>query len=159
MSDFDIESQARDAINNPDNYTTLGPNEWPIGTILPVYSPHKIQLSPGWCICAGQVITDPTSPFMNLPVPSFADERFPMGTILNSSYGKTGGTNALASSGNHSHRYSIQKSSPQPSPAGYQGQGDRCYVSTLDTSSTGDHNHGGDNRPNWFGVLYIIKYK
>ncbi|MFJ2364678.1 hypothetical protein ACIPIN_13450 [Pseudomonas sp. NPDC087697] len=159
MNGFDIESEAQDAITNPGNYTTLGPNEWPIGTVLPVYYPHKIQLPTGWCICAGQVITDSTSPFFNLPAPNLIDERFPMGTILTRSYGKSGGNNALAPSGNHSHRYTIQKNAPQPSMAGYEGRGPDCYVSTLDTSSTGDHNHGGENRPNWFGVLYIIKYK
>ena len=159
VADFNIEIDAQDAIQNPGEYTTLGPNEWPVGTILPVYSPHALAIPEGWCLCGGQPITDPTSPFFNLSVPNLIDGRFLMGTVSGNTYGKTGGTNTLASSGNHAHRYTIAKSNPQPSHQGYQGRGDDCYFSSTDTSGNGDHNHGGENRPQWFGVFYIIKFK
>lgn len=158
MTPFDIELETQQAIENPIKYTTLGPNEWPVGAILPVYYPHRIELPPGWCICAGQIITEPASPFFNLHAPNLTDERFPMGTSSPTSYGKNGGANLLVPSGNHSHTYTIQKHAPQPSPDGYQGRGPNCYVSTMNTSSNGDHDHGGENRPNWFGLLYIMKY-
>lgn len=136
----------------------LGPNDWPVGTIISVYWPHSVELPEGWCICAGQVILDTDSPFYNLHVPNLTDDRFLMGST-EQSYGEYGGTNSIATSGNHTHSYSIQRNRPQPSPAGYQGRGSDCYVSTLDTSANGNHDHGGENRPKWFGVGYMIKYR
>ena len=161
MSDLSIEEQAKEAITNPPKYSVLQAGEWPVGTVLPIYVPKTIQLPLGWCICAGQVIDDPTSPFMNLPVPNLIDCRFPMGTIFTDSYGKYGGTNDLISSGDHDHTYSIRKAGTRErSPDGFQSQGNDCRtVSNLHTTSTGAHNHGGENRPQWFGLLYMIKYK
>jgi hypothetical protein len=136
----------------------LGANEWPVGTILPVYWPHRVEMPEGWCICGGQVVLDAESPFYNLPVPNLLDERFPMGTT-SQSYGKYGGTNTVAAVDDHAHSYSIQRNNPQPNPYGYQGRGNECYISTLSTSAAGGHDHGGENRPKWFGVAFMIKYK
>jgi len=158
MNTLDIEKDVPEAVLNPQKFSTLGADEWPVGTILPVYFPHKIELPIGWCLCAGQEITDKNSPFFNRHAPNLIDDRFPMGTASPQSYGKSGGANLLKASGDHNHSYTIQKRSPQPSPQGYQGKGDACYISTLSTSDNGNHDHGGDNRPNWFGLLYMMNY-
>ncbi|MDO8262883.1 MAG: hypothetical protein Q7T21_06630 [Gallionella sp.] len=160
MSDLNIEEQTKDSVSDIGKYETLPAGEWPVGTILPLYVPKTIQLPKGWCICAGQTILDPESPFMNLPVPNLIDGRFPMGTIFTDSYGKYGGTNNIATSGNHDHLYTIRKAGTRErTPDGFQGEGPECKTVTLHTTGNGAHDHGGENRPQWFGLLYMIKYK
>ena len=160
MSDLNIEDQAKDAISNPQKYTIAQSGEWPVGTILPLYVPKVIQLPVGWCICGGQTIEDQDSPFKNLQVPNLIDGRFPMGTIFTDTYGKYGGTNDISTSGDHDHLYTIRKAGTRErTPDGFMSQGDDCRTVTLHTTASGAHNHGGENRPQWFGLLYIIKYK
>lgn len=161
MPDSNIEAQIEDAIAHPERYAGAQASELPPGTVLPMYFPNnKLVIPLGWCICAGQKIEDPASPFLNLNVPNLLDQRFPMGTKVAETYGKSGGNNELAPEGNHSHKYTIRKAGTrQNSPDGFQAEGPQCRVVTLDTTADGQHNHGGDNRPRWFGLLYIFKYK
>ena len=159
MESRSIEEQLQDATYNHDEYRSAVPTELPVGTILPIFNPHKVELPVGWVVCGGQTIDDQDSIFFNLPVPNLSDERFLMGTFSSASYGKSGGVNDIANEVDHSHTYTIQKVRPQPSSVGYQGRGDQCYVSTNSTGGAGAHNHGGENRPRWFGVFHIIKIK
>lgn len=160
MSEMSIEQQASDSIDNPSPYQVLPANELPVGTILPAFFPDKIQLAEGWCLCLGQVITDKASPFLGRAVPRLGDSRFLMGVSSSDLYGKYGGTNTINGSGDHDHTYTIRKAGTRNrTPDGFQAEGDECKIVTLHTSSNGQHDHGGDNRPQWFGVLYMIRYK
>lgn len=161
MNNLSIEDQIQDSIANPGTYSGLPPGELPIGSVLPVFFPnYKLVIPDGWCVCAGQRIDDPASPFVNLNAPSLLDNRFPMGTKDAETYGKQGGANELAPQGDHSHSYAIRKAGTRErSPDGFQSQGDDCRTVTLQTSATGSHDHGGENRPRWFGLVYIFRYK
>ncbi len=160
MSELSIEQQTEDSAANPSKYQVLPANELPVGTILPVFYPNNIQLADGWCLCLGQVVNDKDSPFLGKAVPHLNDNRFVMGASGFDLYGKYGGTNTISNSGDHDHTYTIHKAGTHNrTPDGFQAEGDECKVVTLHTSSNGQHDHGGDNRPQWFGVLYMIRYK
>lgn len=161
MSEMSIEDQIEDAIAHPKKYSGLAPGELPIGAVLPVFFPNnKIVIPDGWCVCAGQRIDDAASPFANLNAPNLLDQRFPMGTKVTETYGKQGGSNDLASEAGHSHSYAIRKAGTKVrSPDGFESEGKDCRTVTLETGANGEHNHGGDNRPRWFGLIYIFRYK
>jgi hypothetical protein len=156
-----IEDQVNDSISNPGKYTTADSGGVPVGTVLSVYYPNgKFTLPQNWCVCDGQPITDPESPYVNLNAPNLLDGRFPMGTKYEQTFGRLGGSNSIPANAPHTHQYSIRKTrNASRSPAGFQSEGDECETETFDTTPSGAHDHGGDNRPQWFGLLYIFKYK
>lgn len=145
-----MSEQIADAIANPAKYTTLPGGELPVGSILPVTRPPgaTIQLPAGWVVAAGQTLDDPESPFHTHTLPRLTDGRFLMGSL--SEFGKYGGVNALPGDGNHRH---------ERQQIGSPGFGDDHPDNQFRTADAGGHDHGGENRPAYFGVLFLIKIK
>jgi hypothetical protein len=160
MPDLTIEEQFQATTTDVAAYATLPPGEWPVGAIIPVFYPSAVEYPVGWTICAGQLISDKDSPFFGRNIPNLAEDRFLMGTILRGSYGQYGGSNQLPESGAHDHQFTIHKGGRVTrTPDGFQAEGPQCGTVTHATSSAGAHNHGGENRPAWFGLIFLIKYK
>ncbi|GAB5404326.1 MAG: hypothetical protein Aurels2KO_25570 [Aureliella sp.] len=155
---LDIKRTATDAIENPERFT-LGSADFAVGTILPYYPPGEIELPEGWLLCAGQKVTDSSSPIFGFNVPQLADQRFLLGTCAGESFGAYGGANNVLPSQMHNHGGSTGG-----------GPGSRGADNGLDWQAThgrhshtieddNAHNHGGDARPQHFGVLFLIKIK
>lgn len=159
MSDIDIEKVSENLISNPERHSGLPANEIPVGAILPYAPPGLIQLPEGWYVCAGQTVRDSASPFFGKNVPNLVDGRFPMGTIRPDEYQKLGGSNQIPLDGAHNHG---GRTGGDVSRRGAD-RDDDFQVSTRGHSHSigldGAHTHGGDNRPQFFGLIYIIRIK
>lgn len=158
----------------------------PVGAIVPYFSANDLRLPENWRYCNGDKVSDPHSPFNGMTLPKLVDERFLMGSV--DSHGSLGGKNTTAEDGRHVHvsRAILSgahdhdgKTGPENSnaPLVKVGDGnklsirvveqghrhvlepDKGHVHTVQVEPAGLHNHGGDSRPNWFGVLYIIRIK
>lgn len=53
----------------------------------------------------------------------------------------------------------LKKEGGQRTPIGFQSEGRELATAIHNTDLGGDHNHGGDNRPSFYTVIYIIKTK
>lgn len=162
MPETDFQTAATAAIENPEPYWTLPSGDMPIGTLLAYVTPFDtVQLPQGWYVAAGQTVRDPASPFDGQTLPKLTDDRFPMGTLRQ--HRKEGGSNAIAADGAHSHSgrtHGMEDAGP-PHPHGHarQSSSNRNHTHAFDTNGAGNHDHGGDNRPQWSGVVYIIRVK
>ncbi len=63
--------------------------------------------------------------------------------------GEQGGDNAISTDGSHTHTFT---QSPQDLVPDASNVANGSY-----TNAAGDHNHGGDKRPRYLGVIYIIR--
>lgn len=116
----------------------------------------QITLPIGWAICNGD------------NTPNLVD-RFLMGTESFELLSKIGGSNIIPSGGSHSHLGQTinceTSGSDGPFGEGQSGRDDdnRPWSTrftaqfNLKTDSCVEHNHGGDNRPAFYSIIYIIK--
>ncbi|WP_321368311.1 hypothetical protein [uncultured Desulfuromusa sp.] len=160
INEGEFHEHIAEVIENPEKFSQRDSrpgSDFPFGTILPYYVPPNtyIQLPVGWVLAAGQKIPF-KGPFKGYNVPDLTTGTFLVGGIYE--HGKSGGSNTISKSDDHHHTYTIIKNRrARRAPEGYQAAGSDCKISTLNTSSEGSHDHGGDNRPKWFGVVYIIR--
>ena len=138
------------------------PGEVPIGTILP-YSGSLEALPSNWVLCDGRTIDDPESPLRGTAVPDLTDDRFLMGVGAGTSVGVTGGVNEIVTDGSHGHRGEASDRVTQKtgSPRYLDTSGNKGFKHThsLSIQADGRHNHGGDNRPNFYSVRFIIRVR
>ena len=158
----------------------------PVGSIIAFYDVSVAPLPENWQLCNGDLIHDVRSPLNGVKTPDLSDNRFLMGT--GSSYGQYGGTNELMMGGKHTHSATTSiagahnhggKTGPETSNGNIRPiegvneknvrlaaiahrhpistDGDHTHDIAIDPAAP--HNHGGDKRPNWFGVAYIMKIK
>jgi hypothetical protein len=128
----------------------------PVGTILP-FGGDAASLDDSWMVCDGATVTSPgiglvdfNSSAGGVQVPNLTDSRFLMG-VSSSSVGSTGGRNDIPSDGSHTHTFGQTASDLAP---------DASNVSNGSyTNPSGAHTHGGENRPKFVGVQYIIRVR
>ena len=121
----------------------------PVGTILPWYPYEKNPKPPkGWIIPDGRVIQN--GPLKGRKAPNLTDDRFLMG-VYGKRVGKPGGKNSIPDKTLNHGWNSIKH--------GEIGYGSRTGNATYKgkIKSHGSHNHGGENRPKYLGVLFIMK--
>ncbi|GAB5404325.1 MAG: hypothetical protein Aurels2KO_25560 [Aureliella sp.] len=158
MGVSNIKNHAKDVVADPSRFT-VNNAELPVGTIIPYHPYTNIELPTGWVLCAGQIITDADSPFNGQKVPDLTDERFLMGTTETDSFAHYGGTNQIPVDGTHNHG-GATGSGGNPKGADNDDDFDAAYARhSHPISPDGAHNHGGDNRPQFFGLVYLIKVK
>lgn len=158
----------------------------PIGSIIAFAPFHSLNVPENWMYCNGDVITDQDSPLKGHNTPNLMSSNvFLMGSIDQFSEG--GGSNTLETSGAHNHNLRIENDTghdhggatsveenngyiveaEQPGEIGIRlldpshthGIAESSHSHNATIFSNTGHNHGGDKRPRWFGVTYIIKIK
>ena len=134
----------------------------PIGAILP-YAGALESLPSNWLPCDGRTVTDPGSPLDGTKLPNLTDDRFLMGVGESTLVGSTGGTNAIAVDGNHSHGGEagdrVTQKTGSPRYLDTKGNKGFKHSHNLTIRANGRHNHGGDSRPNYYGVRFIIRVR
>ena len=141
----------------------------PVGAIIPHWG--EWEFSDRWQICMGQVIDDTQSPLYGKKVPDLTgisiSEHKPTyiaGTLEEQYFNKTFGVNYLLEEKTHTHsakigqnksivhpdKNTIQKDTPTAGP---------YHKHTISMDKAGGHDHGGDNKPHSFGLVYLIKVK
>jgi hypothetical protein len=131
----------------------------PLGAVLDWFRPDKDTAVPfGFRICDGGVIDDPESPFFNLRVYNSFD-KVNMG-VGPQQLGVEGGRADIPSDGDHDHQGRTDGAGKAQSQAGQAqfGDGDN-FNHVHGIFSDGTHNHGGENRPPFVGVLKIMRIK
>jgi len=137
----------------------------PVGAIIPHWG--KWEFSDRWQICLGQVIDDKESPFYGQRVPDLSGISQPIylaGSLNSQNYHKNFGKNSIPMDQGHTHSAKIGKNvssiyvdkNTVGRPIGVSSVGHRH---TISIKNSGAHNHGGDNRPLTFGLVYLIKIK
>ena len=158
-NDDDTIKHLTDVMNKPDDFEEE-PSKFPIGTILPVFPPKGagFKMPKGWVVCDGRVVVHPHSPFKNTNLPNLTSDIFLMGTGVDK-VGSESGNNTMPSDGAHNHSGSTGGPSGHDrcDNGGDRHPGSRNHGHSFTTSTNGGHDHGGDNRPHFFGVLYIIR--
>jgi hypothetical protein len=158
----------------------------PVGSIVPFYNASSLAIPENWRFCNGDVVNDPRSPLNGTRLPNLIDDRFLAGSA--SGYGEEGGSNTLTADGEHNHdalssRAGIHSHGGTTGVSQNNGRvreleaegeirvrlvdqahrhaitPDGGHVHAITVQPAGIHDHGGDRRPEWFGVLYIIKIK
>jgi hypothetical protein len=148
----------------------------PVGSVIAYYPVETLRLPEGWAYADGSMVADPESPFNGRRVPQLNDDRYLIGSI--SSFGAVVGNNDIAPAGEHDHdRFVVTDRNSTTGPPntnadsvmvtpGTQGvripiQGHQHFMGAqyIPVKPDGSHNHGGDNRPLSFGILYIVKIK
>lgn len=153
----------------------------PVGSIIAFYPSQKLAIPENWQICDGSFVTDTESVLIGEPTPNLLDDRFLMGSSAR--FGNFGGANVIPSDGGHdhggrtlaggSHDHSGNTLAPDKngSKAAAKGSDARIFdtphrhgipsepphVHAIPRSLA--HDHGGDLRPRWFGVLFLMKIK
>jgi hypothetical protein len=134
----------------------------PIGTILP-FAGSLEALPSNWLPCDGRAVEDPKSPLRGSKVPDLTDNRFLMGVGPTETVGTTGGTNAISPDGRHGHAGTATDRVTQKtgSPRYLDTSGNKGFKHThnLSIKSDGLHSHGGDNRPSFYAVRFIIRVR
>ncbi len=134
----------------------------PVGAILPYVGPLD-ALPPEWVPCDGRRIADPDSPLDGVTLPDLTDDRFLMGVGADKMIGYMAGSNELAADGNHSHSGSATNRIQQQAgtPRNLEVSGSKGFQHTHDLSlrASGAHTHGGDSRPAYYAVRFIIRVK
>jgi hypothetical protein len=134
----------------------------PVGSILPFIGALD-QLPDNWQLCDGRHISDPQSPFNGTNLPNLTDDRFLMGVAPGSpGLKQNGGSNLIQPDGSHNHGGATGGLSHYDWGAiNYDRQGEHWdqFQMRMVIGVDGQHSHGGDKRPAFFGVLYIIRIK
>ena len=127
------------------NFSTL-----PVGSIVPFFPPRgkSFSLPYGWVIAANSDMRT---------VPNLTKNVFLMGS---EKAGKAGGINRRTPDGDHTHIGKTEfcfedeliwcDAMGSNTPAG-------THIHSFHSSQNGDHNHGGETRPNYFGTMFIVK--
>ncbi len=134
----------------------------PVGTVI-AFAGDLNALPAGWLVADGRAVSRSQYPALFAAVqvrfgpgdsvttfnlPNLTDDRFPMG-VGTGRLGEVGGNNAIASDGSHTHTFA---------DAGYDTAPDGSnFVNGVVINAAGNHNHGGDKRPRYLGVVYIIR--
>jgi hypothetical protein len=126
----------------------------PVGSILP-YAGNPSALPSNWVPCDGRTIAQPMAGLADydsstpgLQVPLLNDDRFLMGTsVVN--MGVKGGDNTIPDDGAHVHTWNQTGADLVPDGSNFSNG---AFMNPA-----GAHNHGGDRRPRFLGVLYIIR--
>ncbi|WP_417457404.1 hypothetical protein [Kordiimonas sp.] len=158
----------------------------PVGAIIPFYPYGNLAIPENWRYCNGDEVDDQLSPLYGQKLPNLNDDRFLMGSTT--SFGEQGGSNSHLPDGQHTHvaradrggqhdhggateteqSNGVLKEMEQAGEINVRmvEQGHRHAISadgehrhSVAVNPSGVHDHGGDNRPKYFGVLYIIKIK
>jgi hypothetical protein len=134
----------------------------PVGAILP-YVGNLDTLPEGWLPCDGRTVSDAKSPFHGKELPNLMENRFVMGVASADELGTTGGSNEIVTAGQHNHRGTATNRVNQlsGSPRYLDSSGNRGFRHThdLQIQANGNHNHGGDSRPQYLGTYFIIRVK
>ena len=134
----------------------------PVGAILP-YVGSLDALPQGWLPCDGRTVSDANSPFHGKALPNLMDNRFVMGVASADELNSTGGSNEIVMGGQHNHRGNATNRVNQVSgsPRYLDSSGNRGFRHThdLQINVNGNHNHGGDGRPQYHGTYFIIRVK
>jgi len=143
-------------------------SELPVGAIIPFYG--QWNFSDHWQIAMGQTIKDPESPLHGMNVPdligaeSKSATMYLAGTIDKTFLGKVFGKNELPPMDNHTHSEKVKApTSTHAVDRNSSGPGEivanRNHSHKVSSTPRGKHDHGGDNRPVSFGLVYLIKVK
>ena len=136
----------------------------PIGTIVPYVGPLR-ALPPNWVICDGAVINNPQSPLNGQPTPRLTDNRFFMSVPQEEDVLNMGGLNEIPRDGLHTHTYS-GTTAPDSAPILVKEKENlnssvssfpHTHTFSGTVSPAGEHSHGGENRPRYVSVLYILR--
>jgi hypothetical protein len=104
-----------------------------------------------------------SSSFHGKTLPNLMDNRFIMGVASAEELNVMGGSNEIRMDGQHNHRGSATNRVNQVSgsPRYLDSSGNRGFRHTHDLkiNVNGNHNHGGDNRPQFLGTYFIIRVK
>lgn len=128
----------------------------PVGSVLP-FAGDPALLGSNWALCDGGTVTDPDPSLRDfnagaagVQTPNLTDSRFIMG-VAQGSVGITGGRNDIPSDGSHTHSFSQTSSDLAPDAS--------SNTSGSYTNPAGAHTHGGENRPRYLGLQYIIRVR
>ena len=128
----------------------------PIGTILP-FGGDAALLDDSWMVCDGSTVASPGAGLVDfngsaggIQVPNLTDNRFLMG-VSSGSVGAIGGRNDIPAGGSHTHTFGQSSVDRAPDASHFS---DGSF-----TNPAGSHNHGGENRPQFTGVQYIIRVR
>lgn len=134
----------------------------PVGAILPFVGSLD-SLPQGWLPCDGRTVSDANSPFHGKALPNLMDNRFVMGVASADELNSTGGSNEITTGGQHHHTGTATNRVKQISgaPRHLDSSGDRGFRHThgLQLNVNGNHNHGGEGRPQYHGTYFIIRVK
>ena len=131
----------------------------PKGTILPwdptirdssgIPTGNFYSIPDGWRMCNGLNSTPNLS------------GRFLIGSNDLGEVRKTGGRIDIPYGGTHDHSGSVSSSCGDRDASGFQASGNNCRLisNSLSVISDGNHNHGGENRPPYYTVIYITKVR
>lgn len=140
----------------------------PIGAIIPFFGPWTF--SDKWQVCMGQIINDPDSPLYGVKVPDLNGVHSPFetvylaGTLDTKYYGKQFGSTNIPIQENHKHGATLGRPSQVVSPdrnssGGATNAAGPGHTHTITINESGSHDHGGENRPRTFGLVYLIRVK
>jgi len=134
----------------------------PVGAILPFVG-SLASLPEGWLPCDGRTVNDTNSPFHGKALPNLMDDRFVMGVASAEDLHGTGGSNEIAMGGQHHHLGSATNRVKQISgaPRHLDSSGNRGFRHShdLQIKVNGNHDHGGDRRPQFYGTYFIVRVK
>ena len=126
----------------------------PIGTIIDWWFwDDEPRIPDGYELCDGQVVVNTNSPYQGKRKPNLIN-RFTMG-VKTDDLGIDGGQKSITPGGYEELYLKIEKDGDY-SAFGYQAHGDRCKEGHA-TGVIPNHNHGGENRPPFIGVVKLIK--
>ena len=141
----------------------------PIGSIIAYVPRPGLTLGSCWRICDGKRLEDLDSPLNGQTLPDLTDDRFLMGTADANELNTREGSNTISSDGMHTHAISgstnwVAMGDPDGSNAGLQKDGDQRHahqhgMNFTSGSASTEHTHGGDKRPAFYGVQWIIRIK
>lgn len=130
-------------------------NTLPIGTILPYYGKFEALENTGWVVCNSQNASKHPNIVPNL------ENRFLQG-VGDDKLGASGGAKVIALDGAHtpSGSVSVWKTGARDGN-GFMGQGNHNQLpaGSFTGNAIANHNHGGENRPPFYTVNFIIRIK
>ena len=134
----------------------------PVGTVLPYIGPLD-ALPSEWVPCDGRIVSDPNSPLDGVQLPDLSDGRFLMGVGSETMIGVSGGSNAISTDGAHTHNGTatnrIQQQAGAPRNLETNGSKGFRHTHKISLQTNSGHDHGGDKRPAFFGVRFIVRIK
>lgn len=140
----------------------------PLGGIIAWYRMRATDPIPdGYWVTDGSTITDPNSPFNGMTAPNLVDH-FVMG-VTPARLGESGGSNVIPSQPDQSYGFSGTTSDAHGNSDGWKIDDNRGCCPQADGSghthtysgsiTVPGHNHGGDKRPAYVGLLYLIRVR
>ncbi len=142
-------------------FTVLQTALVPVGAVIDWYRPRTDTPIPsGFVICNGDQVKDAQSPLNGANVPDLTD-RFVMG-VTAGRLGEKGGRADIPPDGAHDHGgVTAGFGGYQPGEINYDrgpGRQDQ-FEMKFKIAGVGNHAHGGENRPPYFGLIKLIRVK